>query len=48
MPTPTQMEKLAASIGGKFIEARPLGPKGEMPDEYWQAVLNDAMPAAGL
>ena len=42
MPTPKQMEKLAASLGGKAIGARPLGPQDEMPDEYWQAVLNDA------
>ena len=43
MPTPKQMEKLAAaSIGDKAVGARPLGRQDEMPDEYWHAVLNDA------
>ncbi|MEH2537145.1 hypothetical protein V1278_002532 [Bradyrhizobium sp. AZCC 1577] len=42
MPTPKQMEKLAASIGKKTVVTPPLGPQDEMPDEYWQAVLNDA------
>jgi hypothetical protein len=42
MPTPKQMEKLAASIGRKTVVTPPLGPQDEMPDEYWHAVLNDA------
>src|SRR5829696_9298252 len=41
MPTPKQMEKLAASIGRKTVVTPPLC-KDEMPDEYWHAVLNDA------
>jgi hypothetical protein len=41
MPTPQQMEKLAASIGRKTVMTPPLGPQDEMPDEYWHAVLND-------
>ena len=40
MPTPKQMEKLAASIGRKVTA--PLAPQDKMPDEYWHAVLNDA------
>jgi hypothetical protein len=42
MPTPKQMEKLAASIRGKAAGARPFGPQDEMPDEYWQAVFSHA------
>jgi hypothetical protein len=42
MPTPKQMEKLAASIGRDTVATPPLGPEDEMPDEYWHAVLNDA------
>jgi len=42
MPTPKQMEKLAAWIGRKAVVTPPLGSQDEMPDEYWHAVLNDA------
>jgi hypothetical protein len=41
MPTPKQMEKLAASMGKETVREHPLGPQEEMPDEYWRAVLND-------
>ena len=42
MPTPKQMERLAntAAVRGNVPPARTPGP-GEMPPEYWQAVLDD-------
>ncbi len=40
MPTPKQMEKLAAAAE-RDAAARPLGPDAEMPAEYWESVLND-------
>nr|WP_265442195.1 hypothetical protein [Bradyrhizobium sp. SEMIA] len=42
MPTPKQMEKLAASMGKAVAQHRSLGPQDEMPDEYWRALLDDA------
>ncbi|MDA9538074.1 hypothetical protein ACM41_18295 [Bradyrhizobium sp. CCBAU 21362] len=42
MPTPKQMEKLAASMGKGAVKQRPLGPKDDMPDEYWRALLDEA------
>jgi len=42
MPTPKQMEKLARSMGKGAPSKHALGPHGEMPDEYWRALLNDA------
>jgi hypothetical protein len=42
MPTPKQMEKLAAQAGREPATARPAGLNDEMPDEYWQAVLEDS------
>jgi hypothetical protein len=44
MPTPKQMEKLAATaaLRGNVPPARTPGPGDEMPPEYWQAILNDA------
>jgi hypothetical protein len=41
MPTPGQMEKLAAAVGREPRTTRTPGPADEMPPEYWQAVLND-------
>jgi hypothetical protein len=43
MPTPKQMEKLAAraGVGGNVPPVRTPGPGDEMPPEYWQAVLED-------
>jgi hypothetical protein len=41
MPTPKQMEKLAAVAGREAASARPVGPRDEMPPEYWQTVLKD-------
>jgi hypothetical protein len=44
MPTPKQMEKLAArvGVGGNVPPVRTPGSGDEMPPEYWQAVLDDA------
>jgi hypothetical protein len=44
MPTPKQMEKLAArvGVGGNVPPVRTPGPGDEIPPEYWQAVLDDA------
>lgn len=44
MPTPKQMEKLARSRGRSVGQERQPGPQDEMPEEYWQAVL-DEVPA---
>ena len=44
MPTPKQMKKLAAAaVGRQACATRPVGPADEMPPEYWQAVLDDAV-----
>src|SRR5580658_783603 len=44
MPTPRQMEKLAAAaVDWQACATRPVGPADEMPPEYWQAVLADAV-----
>lgn len=44
MPTPKQMEKLAraAAVGRNRPAAPAIGPSDDLPDEYWQAVLDDA------
>ena len=44
MPTPKQMEKLAAAAAarGNVAPVQTPGPGDEMPPEYWQAVLDDA------
>jgi hypothetical protein len=44
MPTPKQMEKLAAraGVGGNVPPVRTQGPGDEMPPEYWQALLDAA------
>lgn len=44
MPTPKQMEKLAAAaaVRANVPLVRTPGPGDEMPPEYWQAVLDDA------
>src|ERR1700742_1882171 len=49
MPTPKQMEKLAAAaaVGGSVPPGRTPGPGDEMPAEYWQAVLDDRHADAG-
>lgn len=40
MPTPKQMEKLAAF--GKKTLGQPIGPGDDLPAEYWEALLRDA------
>jgi hypothetical protein len=49
MPTPKQMEKLAAAaaVRGSVPPVRTPGPGDEMPAEYWQAVLDDRHADAG-
>jgi hypothetical protein len=41
MPTPKQMEKMAAAVGRKAPLARGLAPNEDPPPEYWQALLDD-------
>jgi hypothetical protein len=41
MPTPTQMEKMAAAVDRKALPARGLAPDEDLPPEYWQALLDD-------
>lgn len=43
MPTPRQMEKLAAAVGKEPRTIRTPGPADAMPPEYWESVLNDAL-----
>lgn len=41
MPTPKQIEKMAAAVN-RSVEAKPgLAPNQELPAEYWQALLGD-------
>src|SRR6202789_3604821 len=49
MPTPKQMEKLAAAAAarGNVPPTRTPGPGDEMPPEYWQAVLDETETARG-
>ena len=41
MPTPKQMEKMAAAVGRKAPPAREPAPNEDLPPEYWQALLAD-------
>jgi hypothetical protein len=41
MPTPKQMEKLAAGVGRQPSTVRSPGPADPMPSEYWESVLSD-------
>jgi hypothetical protein len=41
MPTPKQMEKLAAQVGKPPPTPTP-GPGDDMPPEYWEALLREA------
>jgi len=41
MPTPKQMEKLAAAVGREPRRAPTPGPGDPMPPEYWETVLRD-------
>lgn len=42
MPTPTQMEKMAAAVGRKAPPVAGSAPDGDLPPEYWQALLEAA------
>lgn len=42
MPTQKQMKKLGRSRGRSVGQERQPGPQDEMPEEYWQAVLDEA------
>lgn len=42
MPTPRQMEKLAAVVGKKTPTPSGLAPGDDLPPEYWKALLDDA------
>lgn len=41
MPTPKQMEKMAAAVGRRPADPRGLPPDEDLPPEYWQALLDD-------
>jgi hypothetical protein len=43
MPTPRQMEKLAAAVGREPRTMRTPGPADALPPEYWESVLNDPL-----
>jgi hypothetical protein len=43
MPTPKQMEKLAAAVGMEPRTARTPGPADALPPEYWESVLSDPL-----
>lgn len=42
MPTPKQMDTMAAAVGKNAIPARGLAPSDDLPPEYWRALLDDA------
>jgi len=42
MPTPKQMEKMAAVVGRKVPPRPGLAPDDDLPPEYWQALLDDS------
>jgi hypothetical protein len=43
MPSPKQMEKLAAAVGREPRRTPTPGPGDPMPPEYWQSVLRDPL-----
>jgi len=43
MPTPKQMEKMALAVGGNVPTKPGLAPGDELPQEYWQALLDDPL-----
>jgi hypothetical protein len=47
MPTPKQMDKMAAAVGRKAPTARGLAPDDNLPPEYWKALLEDAGAGGG-
>ncbi|MDA9495523.1 hypothetical protein [Bradyrhizobium sp. CCBAU 11361] len=42
MPTPKQIDKMAAAVARKASPAPGLAPDDDLPPEYWQALLDDA------
>jgi hypothetical protein len=43
MPTPRQIEKLAAAVGREPRAVRTPGPADALPPEYWESVLSDPL-----
>ena len=41
MPTPKQMEKIAALVRKNVPRKRGLAPDDDLPQEYWEALLDD-------
>jgi hypothetical protein len=41
MPTPKQMDKMAAVVGRNAPPKPALAPDADLPPEYWQALLDD-------
>lgn len=41
MPTPRQMERMAAVVGKNVPQKPGLAPGDDLPAEYWQALLDD-------
>lgn len=41
MPTPKQMEKMAALVRKNVPRERGLAPHDDLPQEYWEALLDD-------
>lgn len=41
MPTPKQMDKMAALVGKKVSQKPGLAPDADLPEEYWRALLDD-------
>jgi|GEM_PF-1124641 len=48
MPTPKQMEKMAAVVGRNVPPKPGLAPDDDLPPEYWQALLQDPRADGGL
>ena len=46
MPTPKQIEKLAATVGREPRRTPTSGPGDTMPPEYWESVLSDPLAGA--
>jgi len=46
MPTPKQMEKMAIAVGGNVPTKPGLAPGDDLPQEYWQALLDDPLTKA--
>jgi hypothetical protein len=42
MPTPKQMDKMAAAVARKASSARGLPPNEDLPPEYWEVLRHDA------